>query len=734
MTASLAVPVLLALVFVAYAGSWSAPFVLDDLPSVVDNPSIRNLWALDQVFFPPAVGPTGGRPLANLSFAVSYALSGSNPWGFHLVNVLFHAAAVLLLRSMTRRLLLLPTLRPVFGASAGLLALLVASVWAVHPLLTQCVTYVAQRTEVMMACCYLLTLLGFLHWAGGGSRKWAVISVLSCWLGVLIKETIATVPLLVLLFDRTLVSGSFLGALRARRGYYLALAGSWLLLGLLLLEVRRRAVGFELGVSPIDYALTQTKAIAIYLGLIVWPSPLVFDRGPGLATSLSEVWPYAILLAVLLGSVALALRRGWIWGLGGAWFLVILAPTSSFVPIIEAPIADNRPYLAMTGLLAVAVISLWRVTSRRVVVGVCSLLVMAELVGTWRRNQDFLDPQRLWQATLAQAPDNYRAHDHLAHLALARPGAEAEALAHFEASLKLRPGHAHGLHNYAMLLARDPARREEAIRQYEAALAMDPTMVETHNNLANSLALVPGREAEALAHYEAALRLKPNYAAVHVNLALLLQRIPGRQADAVAHAETGVRLEPGRRDFELALATSLTATPGRQADAIAQYEKMLRDRPDDADAHINLSILLASIPERRAEAIAHCEAVLRVNPRHLNAHFNLARMLSVMEGRQSDAIAHYEAALALQPDYAAAHNNLGQLLLTQQGREVAARDHLLAAVRLSPSVPIFRYNLGAALLRWPELRAAAVQEFTTALQLDPNFSAAAEALRQLASP
>ncbi len=209
-------------VWAAYANSFSTPFIFDDLKSVVQNPTIRHLWPLADVLSPPT-SLTGavGRPVVNLTLAINFALGGLDVRGYHAFNALVHALAALTLFGIVRRTFLQPVLRAGFVAAAMPLALAVALLWALHPLQTESVTCVIQRTESLMGLFYLLTLYGFIRAVDapaphqGAGR---VFTVTVCLLGMATKEVMVGAPLLVLLYDRTFVAGQFFAAAWRQRG------------------------------------------------------------------------------------------------------------------------------------------------------------------------------------------------------------------------------------------------------------------------------------------------------------------------------------------------------------------------------------------------------------------------------------------------------------------------------------------------------------------------------------
>ena len=167
--------VILAVILAAYSNSFRGPFVIDDQASVVQNPDIRELARLDRVLSPRRDSPVAGRPLVNLSFAIDYALSGLN------VTVPRHQPGVaprVRVAAVRRRprTLALPSMPPLLAAEAANLALAVAVVWGVHPLTTEVVDYLSQRTESMMACFLLLTLCAAI-------RGWQGIAIVACLAG-----------------------------------------------------------------------------------------------------------------------------------------------------------------------------------------------------------------------------------------------------------------------------------------------------------------------------------------------------------------------------------------------------------------------------------------------------------------------------------------------------------------------------------------------------------------------
>jgi len=645
-------------VFAAYHNSLAVPFVFDDQPAIVENGSIRHLWPLGSVLAPDLAGglTVSGRPLVNLSLAGNYAVGGGAVTGYHVFNLVIHVLAGLTLLGVVRRTLRQPALAARFGPAALPLGVAVAALWLLHPLQTETVTYVVQRAESLMALCYLLTLYAFIR--GTAAERpggWFALSLAACLLGMAAKEVMVTAPLLVLLYDRTFVAGTMAEAWRRRWRYYSGLAGTWLLLAWLVAGTAGRGgtAGFGLSVGPGQYLLTQCEAIVHYLRLAVWPDPLVFDYGTATVSGLGQVGLQAGLLVALAAGTLVALARRPVWGLAGAWFFLILAPSSSVVPVASQTMAEHRMYLPLAVIMAGAVLGLYRWLGRRSLL-VCGLVAAVFGALTMRRNADYQTEQGLWADTVAKRPQNGRAWNNLGK-ALFSAGRPAEAVVRYEEAIRLEPAEPEPYYNLGLALAR-LNRPTDAISRYEQALRLRPEYPEAHNNLGNAL-LAAGRPDEAGSHYEEAVRLRPGFAEAHSNLAnVRLEQ--GRVAEAIKHGEEAVRQDPRHAEARYNLGNAL-AQAGQLAAAQVHYEEALRLKPAYADVANNLGNVLVGL-DRLPEAIAAYERALQLDPGYPDARRNLAQVL-IHLGRLPEAVARYQQLAQARPDDAAIRTELAQL-------------------------------------------------------------------------
>ncbi|NQU10975.1 tetratricopeptide repeat protein, partial [bacterium] len=586
-----------------------------------------------------------GRPVAALSFLLNRCWTADAVWSYHLVNLLVHLAAGLLLWRTAVRTLGFPRVPAAIRADAEALGFAVALIWLVHPLATEAVTYLVQRTESLMAMFFLATLYLAIRAAGSPTPgRWHAAAVGTCALGMGCKEVMVVCPLVILAYDHVFLPGPWRERWRRRRGLYLGLAATWFWLGFLVATTPRPATGFGFGaLTPWTYLKTEAGVVVHYLQLCFWPHPLVIDYADWpLAGPLVTVLPWAIPLALLaLVAVVGSLARS-PWGFLGLWFFLILAPTSTVLPSLEEVAAERRMYLPLAAVTtAVVVATRWLaqqagqrlgVSARRLATCEAGLLVVVVtgLGGaTWQRNQDYRSAIGIWQDAVAKRPQNHRAHDHLGAV-LAAAGSGEQAADHFRMALRLRPRFTRSHLNLAALLSQQ-GRRAEAIDQLRTAARARPDQADVHHQLGFLLG-VAGQQEDAIAEYRVALRLDPGAAGPNLDLGIAF----GRQGDLAAAAE----------HFQAALA---------------------RD-PNLMEAHFNLAGVLPTLGNPDA-ALPHYAAAARLAPADPDVQRQWGRLLARL-GRSAEA--RLRLALALELARAAGRDDLlGQIAAEQQALDTA---------------------------------------------------------------
>ena len=489
-----------------YLNTLTNPFVFDDKYHLVDKQILRdlnNLWGI--------LGKDRFRPVVNLMYAVEYALWGLAPPGFHLVNLVLHAANVALLFLVTRRLL--GDLRA-RAADAGegsgqlrqlepLVAFFVAALLAVHPMMSETVGYVSSRPEVLAATLFLLGLLamrrGLVTGTGATAEaprpvnwSWIGLGLVPLVVGLGTKEHVAMLPFVVLAYDRLVLGAEAPGARWRLRRLHLPLAG----LVLALAAARVVAlVWLEYAdlPRPIWHNLMMQLAILWrYLFLLVlpvgqsvvhevqdissWFDPVAFAAGVGLL---------ALLVLTYLGR-----RRLPLVALGTAWFFLLLAPSSSIVPLLE-PMSEHRVYLASCGFFLAVGAGSWHLLSRlavrrtlpRPVIYAVLLLVLAPLgAATVLRNRVWADPVTLWQDAVRKAPGVCAPRYALGDAYRQQGNCEAAVKAYRKA-LSIQSDVIDVYINLGICLARLGQTRESE-RVFENVIKMEPDNPQALNNLA----------------------------------------------------------------------------------------------------------------------------------------------------------------------------------------------------------------------------------------------------------
>jgi tetratricopeptide (TPR) repeat protein len=576
---------------VAYGNSLHGPFVFDDYPTIENNSTIRHLWPLSTVLATTRETPTplAGRPLASLSFAFNYAFGGLHVEGYHAVNLVLHLLAALTLFGVLRR------------TTRGL-AFLCALIWAVHPLNSEAVDYLTQRTESLAGLFWLLTLYAAIRaWETEDSRMWQILAVAACASGIATKESAVTAPLMVALYDRVFVCGSFREAVERRGRLYTALAACWLVFASLVWQApffhrdsfSAPGGGFGAHVSSWTYLVNQAPMIAQYLRLSFLPRALVLDYGAPGPLSVADVWRAELLALYLLALTIAALAPLPRIGFWGAWFFITLAPASSIVPIPTEVGAERRMYLPLVAVVVLAALAaraglphLARVMNRftggdgpakagnyrSLGVAGAAIVVIGLVIATWQRNIEYQSAVSIWQTVIDRRP-NPRAHA-----------------------------------NFAAVLG-DAGRIEEALAHLRTAA---PEFVDARRLLGLEL-LVRGDNREAIAHLSEFARVAPDDPDI----------LQVRKALAAAYVRVG---DPGKAKQELEALTarapedasghldlgdvllSLRDTGG----AVAQYRECLRLQPDDIGILTRVERALASI-DRADEAVETLLAAVRVN-------------------------------------------------------------------------------------------------------------------------
>ena len=505
--------ILVVIVACVFANGLTTPYMFDDVYWIRDNPAIRTLWSLS----------SARRPLGYYSLQLDYAVHGNGVFGYHAVNIAIHAAAAVVLFLLVRAILSREG-RNTFAISPTWLAFAAALLWAVHPLQTSSVTYIIQRFESLMGLGFLLCLYGVLRGASAevrtGKWTWYIVAWLAYCGSIASKEIAAVCPLVVLLFDRAFLAGTWRGAFKQRWPLYLAMLPPlvWLAMtmrGTLGDDGTNAGFGYQ-GVTPWEYLRSQGGVILHYLRLSFWPDSLCLDYGWPVANSPLAIYlPGGMVLALLFTSLWALWKLPKLGFLGLSFFL-ILAPTSSFMPIADLAF-EHRMYLPLAIVVILFLLATdWLLrqqlpddAARRkwflIITGCCAA---ALAIRTVVRNQDYSNPYGMWAKVAKQNPHNARAHTNLAFL-LDAAGKQAEAIQHLEAAMQETPKYPRAFSYRADMLAKQ-GKADEAIALYREALQIHPRYLTAHTHLAKVLLIQKKDYAGALAEAQTIQTLEPS--------------------------------------------------------------------------------------------------------------------------------------------------------------------------------------------------------------------------------
>jgi Flp pilus assembly protein TadD len=614
----------------------------DDDTNFLNNPDYRGVGAaqLQWMFTTFLMGHY--IPLTWMTLGLDYVVWGMNPFGYHLTNILLHAANAVLFYFIALRLLLASgpgrsadtTFAPIIGAGFATL------LFAIHPLRAESVAWITERRDVLSGLFYLATVVAYLRYCdlpvrevgrAHGAREWYWASVGLFALALLSKAMAMTLPAILLVLDayplrrlssigghrRWLPSGSVVQEKLPFFLLSLAVAITALVALTHATHVASRpdhiSVGADAtaGVSLIDRVAISADALSFYVSKIAVPlglSPAYELPAPKWPAFLSGV---VILLATAVMVIA---HRRWP-ALAAVWvgYIVMLSPVI-WVPEIAA---DRYTYLACTGwalLGGAGLASGWRswhqcTIDRRITVSLAGLavaVVAALGVLTWNQAKVWQDSETLWTHAVAVRPSSL-AHFKLG-VSLAHRGNFTKAIANFEAALAIKPNDAdaHSALGFAFAVQE---KLGDAFEQFDDALRLSPRLSTAHTGL-GLLLTRQGKLNEAADHFRRALESNPRDVQAHTNLGLILKK-RGRWEEAAIHFREAVQVDPESEQAQYQWGLAL-AGQGKLTEATGHLRETVRINPRNAQAHQSLGEVLLR-QGQSGEAEEHFQEVRRLD-------------------------------------------------------------------------------------------------------------------------
>ena len=708
------------LVAVSYFPALQGGFVWDDV-IFSEEPVIHSPDGLRSIWFSPADIKNEGHywPLVYTSFWLEHKVWGLNPVGYHAVNILLHLANCLLLWRLLDRL-----------AIPG--AVLIAAVFAVHPLHVESVAWIIERKDVLSALFYLAAVLTWVRFdESPGPGRYALALVLFA-AGLLCKSVVVTLPVALLTWHWWR-RGRITPVDLLRLAPFVAV-GVGITLADLAFYASREPL--ELGYSLVERALIAARALWFYAGKLLWPFDLAviyplweIDVGDLLA------WAYlagAAALAVVLWLARRRIGRGAM--AGTLLFAVTLAPVLGFVDygyMQFSFVADRFQYLAGIGVMAVLIGAAAHGTgklpepARMTAAGLAVTLVLGLALLTWRQAGIYRDEVTLFSHIVALNPQARDAHLNLGN-ALIEAGRNEDGLAASRIAVEQRPDSADAHSNLGLALM-NLERFEAAGAALRRARELDPRHQSALQN-SGELLRKQGRYEEAVEAYRAVLQRDGRYALAYAGLGDALFQLQRHEA-AIDALGTALEIQPG-----LPFAGKLYLLMGRAARALGQldsaeehYRTALAIEPDEAVGLLELAgVLRAQGRPNEAEALLSRARELRPNdPANLQ---NIAEALR-KEQRYEEALAAYREVLAIAPDYALAHAGMGDTLFRMKrfDESLAFMDKALAS-RPDPTVAGPLHSLAGQAAQHLDRIDEAAHHYAEAVRIDPYDSASLDRL------
>jgi tetratricopeptide (TPR) repeat protein len=601
---------ILVAVFFAYSPALRGGFIWDDHGHVT-RADLRSLDGLGRIWF--EIGATQQYyPLLHSAFWLEHRLWDDSPLGYHLFNVVLHAAAAFLFgRALTRL------------AVPG--AWLAPLVFALHPVCVESVAWIAEQKNTLSAVFYLASALAYLRFAGvdrplaegpssrPATKRYYALATFLFVCALLTKTVTATLPaaLLVVFWWKR-------GRLELRRDVVPLLP--WFVLGavsgLFTAHFEHKLIGAQgedFALDLVQRGLLAGRVFWFYLSKLVWPANLAFIY-PRWTIDVSSIdlWLFLIAALALLGGLIWWRRRSRAPLAAALLFGGTLFPVLGFFnvfPFLFSYVADHFQYLASLPVFSLAAAGIWSLAGKfgtwtRYAASAALLLILGGL--THAQSEMYRDEPTLYETTIARNPNAWLAQHNLAIL-YANSGRFAEAMAMEERVLKLHPDYALAENSLGDDLIR-LGRTAEAIPHLRRAVELQPNYAVAQCNLGLALA-AEGHTEEAIPHFETALQFDPNYADAELNWGIGLM-LTQRFSEAIPHFERAIDLNPGSADFRLTYGRAL-AHEGRLEAAIRRLNEALEIEPNLAEAHALLVPLLHQLG-RDQEAMAHAHEADRL--------------------------------------------------------------------------------------------------------------------------
>ncbi|MEN9328310.1 MAG: repeat-containing protein YrrB [Candidatus Parcubacteria bacterium] len=580
-----AILILTILILIAYVNGWGSEFVSDDVAGILKNQNIDNLSV---IFAKPLVS---FRPML---YMLLYKIGGADPILFRTPNILFHWGTTLLVYALIKRMTNKPT------------ALMAASLYAVHPILVESVTWISAGSYTQYTFFIMLSLWLFMR--AELNKKYYIYSIIAFIFATLNSEKAAIFPLILTVY---LLSQEKLKKTWRQLIPYYAITCLWAIW--YIMEIRQRIViqqtvyyqqkGFD---NPL---IQLPAAISSYLELLFWPDKLSIYHSE-LAYTPIEFAIRVSVTALFFIAIFIAYKKNKYIFFWLSFFVVSLIPT--LLPLrIAWVVAERYVYAGTAGIMAVIAYLLYKLKPRIgdvAMYSILGLLLIGMTARTMIRNLAWANEQSLYLATGRTAPSDFKTHNNLGWV------------------------------------YQEQGDMQRSIQEFRRAVTLNPRYVEGHNNLALAY-LTAGNYPQALLFFQKTIELNPNYAPAYGSMGVIY--IKQNQLDEAAkYMKKSIELDPGNTPSYHNLG-KIYEMQGKNDEAIAMYNKVLEIQPNTWQTQMNLGSIYYTLKDYK-KAESYTKKAQALNPGNVNLYISLAKIY-IQLGRPDAARAAIEEALKLDP-------------------------------------------------------------------------------------
>jgi len=714
-----AVSILIIITSAVFFNTLGNPFMWDDRDLIAENRYLKSPEHIPYIFtvrywqndHPGSVGPY--RPLTTLSFLVDHIIWGVSTYGYHLTNIILHIINVILIYFLAGTLvpqrktsLSGPKLSlPVWVGIPFISALL----FAIHPIHTESVTWIKNRSDILASLFFLSAFLLFVKRSdtAGKSGICYLSSLMLFILAVVSKETAFTLPFILTAYTLLFRRGDCKGPALTLPFYvvmFLFLAFKFIFFGGVESDVTSPDIGLVSHISLI------IKTLGVYIWLLILPFNLTAERTLDVPASILEpgVLISGIGLIAILTCVILSMKRKKMFAFSAFWFFITIGPLSNIIFLASRPIAEQRLYIPSAGFVLVLACALWGLAVNhtepfgirhpaRLAGAFFIIIALSYSYGTWSRNRDWRSPLVFWKETVKDSPSSSRAYYNLGNV-YSRRGRHREAADAFEEAVRLWPKHGYAYNNLGNSYMK-LGEYEKAIKAFITAINIDSEDKETYYNLANAYETL-GVYKMAIRFYGEAIQKDSRYKEAYYSMGNVLAET-AEYEEAIDLFKRAIEIDGEYIEAYNNLG-SLYVNTGRIDEALRVYRKALSFIPENPVFYYNLGRVYF-IKGELPKALRAFEAAARKGG-GADVYFNMGVILSDM-GMFKEAVSKFEKSLELEPNEADAYNRLG-LIYRRIGKYDKAEKYFERALKVDEHYGKAHYNIAAIYLESGRKKAA----------------------------